>query len=102
MFTDSFIAGWKKLDTVVKLGLFVFVGSFTLIWGGMYLTRPDRTSPPYSIGAQQGTAVAVHVPPWTSDAEIEALLHRFQKVAREGREFGRIKIQPTPPAAPSG
>lgn len=102
MFIESLIAGWKKLDTVVKLGLFVFVGSFTLIWGGMYLTRPDRTIPPYSIGSQEGAAVAVHVPPWTSDTEIEALLRRFQKVAREGREFGRMKIQPTTPNDPAG
>lgn len=102
MFIESFIAGWKKLDAVVKLGLLVFAGSFTLIWVGMYLTRPDRTIPPYSIGSQEGTAVAVHVPPWTSDAEIEALVHRFRKVAREGRDFGRMKIQPTTPGDPAG
>jgi hypothetical protein len=102
MFTDSLIAGWKKLDTVVKLGLGVFVGSFALIWGGMFLTRPDRTIPPYSIGSQEGTAVAVHVPSWTSDTEIETLIHRFQKVAREGREFGRMKIQPTTKGDPAG
>jgi hypothetical protein len=93
---------FRKLDTVVKLGLFVFVGSFLLIWGGMYLTRPDRTIPPYSIGSQEGTAVAAHVPSWTSDTEIETLIHRFQKVAREGREFGRMKIQPTTKEDPGG
>lgn len=85
----------KELDTVVKLGLSVFVGAFVLIWGGMFLTRPDRTIPPYSIGSQAGTAVAVHVPTWTSDTEIETLIYRFQKIAHEGREFGRMKIQPT-------
>lgn len=99
----SIVPEWfRKLDTVVKLGLFVFVGSFMLIWGGMYLTRPDRTIPPYSIGSQEGTAVAVHVPSWTSDTEIETLIHRFQKVAREGREFGRMKIQPTTKEDPDG
>ena len=40
----------KKLDTVVKMGLGVFIGAFALIWGGMFLTRPDRSIPPYSIG----------------------------------------------------
>ena len=92
----------RKLDTVVKLGLFVFVGSFTLIWGGMFLTRPDRSIPPYSIGSQEGTAVAVHVPAWTSDAAIEALIERFRKVGRESRDFGRMKIQPTTPNDPAG
>ena len=32
----------KRLDMVVKLALGVLVMSFTLIWGGMYLSRPDR------------------------------------------------------------
>ena len=44
----------KPLDTVVKLALAVFFGSFALIWGGMYLSRPDRSIPPYSIGSQEG------------------------------------------------
>lgn len=99
----SIVPEWfRKLDTVVKLGLGVFIGAFVLIWGGMYLTRPDRTIPPYSVGSQEGTAVAVHVPTWTSDTEIETLIYRFQKVAREGREFGRMKIQPTTPGDPTG
>jgi hypothetical protein len=102
MFIESLIAGWKKLDTVVKLGLGVFVGAFVLIWGGMFLTRPDRTIPPYSIGSQAGTAVAVHVPAWTSDTEIETLIYRFQKIARTGRDFGRMKIQPTTKDDPAG
>ncbi len=93
---------FKKLDTVVKLGLFVFVGSFVLIWGGMYLTRPDRSIPPYSVGSQEGTAVAVHVPSWASDTEIETLLYRFQKIGREGRDFGSMKIQPTTPGHQAG
>lgn len=99
----SILPAWfRKLDTVVKLGLGVFVGSFVLIWGGMYLTRPDRSIPPYSVGSQEGTAVAVHVPSWTSDTEIEALIYRFQKVAREGREFGLMKIRPTTKDDPAG
>lgn len=92
----------RQLDTVVKLGLFVFVASFALIGGGMFLTRPDRSIPPYSIGAQEGTAVAVHVPVWTSDSAIESLIERFGKVGRETRDFGKMKIQPTTPGDPRG
>ena len=36
----------KPLDTVVKLALGVLVMSFTLIWGGMYLTVPIERSLP--------------------------------------------------------
>ena len=92
----------KPLDTVVKLALMVFFGSFALIWGGMYLSRPDRSIPPYSIGAQEGTAVAVHVPAWTSDTEIETLIERFRKIGRETRNFGPMKIRPTTPEDSSG
>lgn len=92
----------KRLDTVVKLGLGVFVGSFALIWGGMFLTRPDRSIPPYSIGSQEGTTVAVHVPSWTSDARIETLIQRFRQVGRETRDFGSMKIQATTPGDPHG
>jgi len=92
----------KPLDTIVKLALTVFFGSFSLIWGGMYLSRPDRSIPPYSIGSQEGTAVAVHVPAWTSDPEIETLIERFRKVGRETRNFGSMKIRPTTPDDSSG
>jgi hypothetical protein len=92
----------KPLDTVVKLALMVFFGSFALIWGGMYLSRPDRSIPPYSIGSQEGTAVSVHVPAWTNDTEIETLIERFRKVGRETRNFGSMKIRPTTPDDPSG
>jgi hypothetical protein len=92
----------KPLDTVVKLALMVFFGSFALIWGGMYLSRPDRSIPPYSIGSQEDTAVAVHVPPWTSDTEIETLIERFRKVGHETRNFGAMKIRPTTPDDPRG
>jgi len=92
----------KPLDTVVKLALGVLVGSFGLIWGGMYLSRPDRSIPPYSIGSQEGSAVAVHVPPYTSDTEIETLIERFRKVGRESRNFGTMKIRPTTPDNPQG
>jgi hypothetical protein len=92
----------KPLDTVVKMALGVLVGSFALIWGGMYLSRPDRSIPPYSIGSQEGPAVAVHVPSWTSDTEIETLIERFRKVGRETRNFGTMKIRPTTPDDPQG
>ncbi len=90
------------LDTVVKLALGVLFGSFALIWGGMFLSRPDRTIPPYSIGSQEGSSVAVHVPGWTSDTEIETLIERFRKVGRETKNFGSMKIQPTTPGDPAG
>lgn len=93
---------WVRLDTVVKLALGVFIGSFMLIWGGMYLSRPDRTIPPYSIGSQEGTAVAIHVPPWTKEQEMAALIQRFRKVAHEHRNFGAMKIHPTTPSNPAG
>jgi hypothetical protein len=103
LFGDSAAAGSKKpLDMVVKLGLGVFVGSFVLIWGGMFLTRPDRSIPPYSVGSQEGRAVAIHVPSWTSDAQIETLIERFQHVGRETRNFGPMKIRPTTPGDPTG
>ena len=87
----------KPLDIVVKLALMVLFGSFGLIWGGMYLSRPDRSIPPYSIGSQEGTAVSVHVPAWTSDQEIETLIERFRKVGQETGNFGPMKIRPTTP-----
>jgi len=90
----------KPMDTVVKLGLGVLVGCFTLIWGGMYLTRPDRSIPPFSVGAQEETAVAIHVPDETSDEDIEKLIERFRKVGREGRAFEPMKIHPTTPNNP--
>lgn len=94
--------GKKALDPIVKLGLGVLAGAFLLIWGGMFLTRPDRSIPPFSIGAQEGPAVAIHVPSWTSDAGIEALIHRFRKVGRATRDFGPMKIRPTTPGDPAG
>jgi hypothetical protein len=90
------------LDTVVKLALGVFIGSFALIWGGMFLTRPDRSIPPYSVGSQEGDMVAMHVPPWTRDDAIETLIQRFQTVAASTRDFGKMKIQPTTPGDPAG
>ena len=68
----------KPLDTVVKLALTVLFGSFGLIWGGMYLSRPDRSIPPYSVGAQEDAAVAVHVPAWTSDTAIRSMSRRVR------------------------
>lgn len=92
----------KPLDTVVKLALMVFFGSFALIWGGMYLSRPDRSIPPYSIGSQEGHLVAAHVPGGTTDQRIETLVRRFRKVGREARGFAAMKIQPTTPGDPGG
>lgn len=92
----------RPLDTVVKMALGVLFGSFALIWGGMFLSRPDRSIPPYSIGSQERTVVAVHVPSWTSDTEIETLIERFRKVGAESRNFGSMKIQPTTLDDPKG
>ena len=90
----------KPMDTVVKLGLGVLAMCFGLIWGGMFLTRPDRSIPPYSVGSQDETAVAIHVPDETSDDEIETLIARFRKVGREWRKFEPMKINPTTPDNP--
>lgn len=92
----------RPLDTVVKMALGVLFGSFALIWGGMFLSRPDRSIPPYSIGSQERTLVAVHVPSWTSDTEIQTLIERFRKIGGESRNFGAMKIHPTTPDDPQG
>lgn len=92
----------KPLDTVVKLALGVVVMSFTLIWGGMYLSRPDRTIPPYSVGSQVGHIVATHVPRDTTDQGVETLLKRFRKVGRKTHHFASMKIQPTTPGDSGG
>jgi hypothetical protein len=92
----------KRLDMVVKLALGVLVMSFTLIWGGMYLSRPDRTIPPYSVGSQVGHIVAAHVPHDTTDQGVETLVKRFRKVGRLTHHFAKMKIQPTTPGDPGG
>ena len=92
----------RPLDPVPKLGLGVLLGSFILIGMGMFLSRPDRSIPPYSIGAQAETVVAVHVPSWTSDPEIQTLLQRFRAVGQDTGNFGQMKIQPTTPDDPQG
>lgn len=92
----------KKLDPIVKMGLGILVGGFCLITFGMFLSRPDRTIPPFSVGAQEGTLVAVHLPSWTSDPEIESLITRFGAVGRANRDFAAMKIRPTTPNDPRG
>jgi hypothetical protein len=92
----------KKLDPIVKMGIGILIGGFCLITLGMFLSRPDRSIPPYSIGAQEGTLVAVHLPPYTSDPEIQSLITRFGAVGRAGRDFAAMKIRPTTPEDPRG
>lgn len=91
----------KPLDPIVKIGLAVLLGGFMLIFGGMYLSRPDRTIPPYSNGWQEGTVVAVHVPAWTSDPAIETLIRRFREVVLATNDLRSLKIRPTNPEDPS-
>ena len=79
------------------MGLGIFLGGFCLIAFGMYLSTPDRSIPPYSVGAQEGTLVALHLPSWTSDPEIESLIKRFGDVGRTTRDFAKMKIRPTTP-----
>lgn len=92
----------KPMDIVVKIALSVFVGSFALIWGGMYLSRPDRSIPPYTVGAQSSQTVTTDVPRGTTDEEIESLVKRFRKVGHQTHDFARMKIYPTTPGDPSG
>ena len=92
----------KRLDPIVKIGLSILLGGFCLIAFGMFLSRPDRTIPPFSIGAQEGTLVAVHLPSWTSDPEIESLIKRLGSVGQSTRNFGPMKIRPTTPKDPRG
>lgn len=91
----------KPFDPVVKIGLTVLLGGFALIFGGMFLSRPDRSIPPYSNGWQEGTVVAVHVPAWTSDPEIKTLIHRFRDVGLAKHDFRSLKIRPTSPEDPN-
>ena len=91
----------KPFDPVVKIGLTVLLGGLMLIGGGMFLSRPDRTIPPFSIGGQEGTVVAVHVPAWTSDPDIETLIHRFRKVGVANHDFRSMKVRPTTPDDPA-
>ena len=92
----------KGLDPIVKMGVGILFGGFCLIAFGMYLSRPDRSIPPYSVGAQEGPLVALHLPSWTSDPEIESLLQRFGDVGRNTRDFAQMKIRPTTPKNPGG
>jgi hypothetical protein len=92
----------KPLDIVVKFALSVFVGSFALIWGGMYLSRPDRSIPPYTVGAQSGPIVTTDVPHGTTDEEIESLVKRFRRIGHQTHDFARMKMYPTTPGDPGG
>ena len=79
----------------------MLLGGLTLIAGGMFLSRPDRTIPPFSIGGQEGAVVAVHVPAWTSDPDIETLIRRFRKVGLTDHDFRSMKVRPTSPDDPA-
>lgn len=92
----------KPVDIVVKIALGVFIGSFALIWGGMYLSRPDRSIPPYTVGAQSGPIVTIDVPRGTTDEEMTSLVKRFRKVGHQTHDFARMKIYPTTPGDPGG
>ena len=93
----------KPLDTVVKLAIGVLISGFALIWGGMYLSRPDRSIPPFSVGSQSGETVMTHVPGGTTDQQIETLLRRFRKLGRKKEGLASMKkIQPTTPGDPGG
>ena len=93
----------KPLDPLVKTALTICIGLIVITVVGMILTAPDRSIPPYSVVAQQGEVVTINVPPRTTDAEVEALLVRFQAIGGGDRNrFGRLKIKPTTPDDPSG
>jgi len=84
------------------MGLGILIGGVWVISFGMFLSRPDRTIPPYSVGAQEGSLVAVHVPPYTSDPEIKTLVMRFGAVGQATRDFAAMKIRPTTSDDPRG
>lgn len=93
----------KPLDPLVKTALTLCIGLIIITVVGMILTAPDRSIPPYSVMAQNGEHVTVHVPPRTTAPEIEALLVRFQAAGHGNREgFARLKIKPTTPDDPAG
>ena len=93
----------KPLDPLVKTALTLCIGLIAITVVGMILTAPDRSIPPYSVMAQNGEHVTVHVPPRTTAPEIEALLVRFQAAGHGNREgFARLKIKPTTPGDPAG
>ena len=93
----------KPLDPLVKTALTICVTLIIITVIGMILTAPDRSIPPYSVVAQLGEVVTVNVPPRTTDAEVEALLVRFQAVGSGDRNrFARLKIKPTTSGDPSG
>lgn len=93
----------KPLDIVVKMALGVLIGGFALIWGGMYLSRPDRSIPPFSVGSQSGEVVMTHVPGGTTDEQIATLLNRFRKLGRQPDGLAATKkIRPTTPGNPAG
>lgn len=104
VFSQTPIPAQKKpLDIVVKLALGVLISGFALIWGGMYLSRPDRSIPPFSVGSQSGEVVMTHVPGGTTDQQIETLLQRFRKLGRQPDGLALLKkIQPTTPGDPVG
>lgn len=93
----------KPLDPLVKTALTICIGLIVMTVAGMILTAPDRSIPPYSVIAQQGEHVTVHVPTRTTDPEIEALLVRFQVVGQGNRgDFAHRKISSTTAADPAG
>jgi hypothetical protein len=97
------VAQKKPLDPLVKTALSLSLGLILITIIGMILTAPDRSIPPYSVMAQMGEKVTVSVPPNTTDAQIEALLFRFQAALESDRDgFGRLKIKPTTPNDPGG
>jgi len=97
------VAQKKPLDPLVKTALSLSLGLILITIIGMILTAPDRSIPPYSVMAQIGESVTVSVPPNTTDAQIEALLFRFQAATESDRNgFRRLKIKPTTPNDPGG
>ena len=93
----------KPLDPLVKTAFILCVGLILITVIGMILTAPDRSIPPYSVVAQVGEWVTVHVPPNTTDKEIEALLLRFAAAVDSDHDgLGRLKIRPTTPTEAGG
>jgi len=80
----------KKLDTVVKLALGVFIGSFVLIGLGMFLSRPDRSIPRTALAPRRAMMIYIFTEPGWTEAEV---LHQYLTAVTSGDQTGWEKFE---------